>query len=391
MLANADSRPLLRRSPLFPGESLPSYLSRLVIANCYEPVSLFTTICNKRLAKLGIKDNLERPTHPETFDMLVSLTGLEPRELANASIHRFAQAPFLSRMKRQAIYLSDGLPFLLLERPIQSRYLWRKEGDQFCPECLREAAYHRLSWVSQDVSACLDHQCLLATHCRDCNAGVSVRSIVQRRCEKCGGDLADVALHGIRDDSLGLFAQQTIQLWWGLIDPPPDHPGWALPEQPVPVLHHLFERLAGSSEIKWQREYPRRSVNGPSDRFIIQKMAFAALVDWPRGFHEFLRDWLEYEVLLHSYRHCYDFREPAYLRTDSSFAFWVSSFEHSSGFEFAQEAVDQFLVENDVQVHHDSLNGHTRIRVKADARLQQIAHRIARRELARLHEALSRL
>jgi hypothetical protein len=80
-----------------------------------------------------------------------------------------------------------------------------------------------------------------------------------------------------------------------------------------------------------------------------------------------------------------------YVKTDSSFAFWVSSFEHSSGLEFVQEAVDQFLIENDVQVHHDSLNERTRIRVKADPRLQQIAQRIARRELARLHEIFSRL
>lgn len=391
MLTNADSPPLLCRSPLFPGESLPSYLNRLTIANGYEPVSLFTTVCNKRLARLGIKDNLERPTHPETFDMLGSLTGLEPRELANVSVHRFAQAPVLSRVERQKIHLSDELPFLLLSRPIRSRYLWRKEWAQFCPKCLREASYHRLSWMLQDISACLDHQCLLVTRCRDCDAGVSIRSIVQRRCERCGGDLVNVALHAIRDDPLGLFAQQTIQLWWGLIDSPPDHLGWVLPEQPVPVLHRLFEWLAGSSETKWQREHPRQFVNGPSDRFTIQKMAFAALVDWPRGFHEFLQDWLEYEVLLHSYRHCCDFCEPAYLRTDSSFAFWVSGFENLTGFEFVQAAVDQFLVEYDVQVHHDSLSGHTRICVKANARLQQIAERIARREMARLHEILSRL
>ena len=374
-------RPLLCRIKLLPGESLWSYLGRLAAANCYGP-SILTRLCDKHLAALGLRGSLTYPKSPETFDVLASLSRLTPRELANASVHYFARAPLWAEMKSSGIYLSDGDPFQLLDTRIRSRYLLRAHCVQFCPDCLREAAYHRLDWTLKDVLACLKHQRLLLNRCHNCHALARVQDVVRCQCHECGADLADAATDCVLEP-FGMFTQRTIQAWWGLDVPAADSTTWTLPDQPVHVLHRLFEILMDS--IKAATPIASK----PSDRYQVQLRAFRALADWPTGFCDFLRGCLEHEVRLHSYYCWCDFSGPVYLRNDSSFAFWICGFRNWPTLDFVQAAVDRFLAENNVQVCSECRS--TRILVEADEDLQRIARPLAQRGLERIARLMESL
>jgi hypothetical protein len=379
-------RTLLCRSSLLPDESLWSYLNRLAAANCYEPPSMLTKLCEKRLAVLGLRDNLAYPKRPETFDVLASLTRLTPRELANASVHYFAQAPVLTGMESPRIHLSDDAPFQLLSTHIRSRYLLRADCAQFCPDCLREAAYHRRAWMLTDVLACVKHRRLLLNRCQKCHSLVQVQDIVRCQCSECGADFTNVAMDR-RLEPFGLFAQRTVWAWWGLDTLAADSAAWPLPEQPPYALHHLFRSLADS--IGPRALQPSRFSWTPSDRYKVQSLAFKALTDWPTGFCDFLRACLEHDVGTQSRTCCYDFSEPIHLGNESSLAFWICGFQHWPGLGFVQEAIDRFLAENNVQVCSDCQGTH--IRVKADEDIQRISRFVAQRALERLSRIVEAL
>lgn len=377
-----DTLPLLCRIPLLPGESLRSYLVRLAAANCYAPATL-TWLCNKHLAEMGLHGDLTYLQHPETFVVLVSLSRLTPRELADASVHYFARAPVLAKMESPSIYLSDGAPFQLLDQRMRSRYLLRDHDAQFCPDCLREAAYHRLDWIPADVLACLKHQRLLLNRCPGCHARVSVQDVVRCQCSACGANLTNATTdHTL--EPFGLFAQRTIRVWWGLDVPAAASTAWTLPDQPVHILHQLFEMLQDS--IKAETSVAPTQ----TDQYNVQLRAFKALADWPTGFRDFLRKRLEREVRLHSYCHWCDFSEPVYLRGGSSFAFWVRRFEDWPMFDFAQEAVDRFAAENNIQVEPTGW-WNPRILIEADEELQRIARPLAEKGLKRITRMMESL
>lgn len=378
-------RSLLCRVSLLPDESLLSYLSRLAAANCYEPLSMLTRLCDRYLAVLGLRDNLAYPKHPETFDMLASLTCLSPRELANASVHHLAQAPILTEVENSTIYLSDGDPFQLLNKQSRSRYLLRTDQAQFCPDCLREAACHHLAWMLKDVSGCLKHQRILVDRCQNCHSLVHVQDIARCQC-KCGADLTSMVTDYVLDP-FGLLAQKTVRVWWGLDTSSADKVVGTLPKQPPPILYRLFEWAMDSIETRWAHN--NRFVRKLSDRHRVQSLAFKALTNWPMGFCDFLREHLKWEVRLHSYCHQCDFSQPVYLRNESSLTFWICELEHFPGFSFVQEAVGCFLAMNNIQVHSDYRR--SRIYVEADEDLEKIARPIAQRSwecLVKLFEDL---
>lgn len=381
-------RPLLCRGPLLPDESLPSYLARLATSNRYEPPSILTKLCDQYLAALGLRDRLDRPKHPQTLEMLAALTCQPPRDLALASVHRFSQAPVLARTEEPRRYLSDGYPVQLLSTSIRLRYFLEPEHARFCPDCLREAAYHRLTWMLRDVSGCLKHQCVLVDRCQHCHALIHIQDIARCQCGKCGASLARAAPECTQMEALGVFAQRTLQIWWGVDVPPPiDETEWTLPELPVPTLYQLFERLVDS--ILARRSYTYRFNQTLLDQHTVQILAFKALTNWPLGFCAFLRECLEYEVRLHSYSYAWDFSEPTDLRNDSMLAFWVYNPHDLPGSSFVQKAVERFLAENGVTVYPNCWR--RRICVNADEDLQKIARPIAQRGAERLAKALKRL
>lgn len=378
-------RPLLCREPLLPDESLSSYLVRLTAANCYEPGSILTKICNKHLATLGLRDNLVHPRHPETYDMLATLSGLAPGELANASIHRFTQAPILAQVARSLIHLSDGYALSSSRAHLRSRYFLTARTARFCPGCLREAAYHRLPWTLLDVTACLKHRCLLIDRCHRCQSVTSIEELTQCQCSRCSADLTTMATD--RLTPFDLFTQRTIRTWWGLDAPPGNGTDWTLPEQPATVLYQLLGQLKDSFRLRWP--YNKLDARSLPDRHTLQSLAFEALADWPFGFYRFLRGILEYEAEVYC-SHCgCDLSEPVYLRSRSLFGFWIKGLKQWPEFSFVQKAVDHFFAENGVQVYFDRSRIH--IRVEADEELQRLVIPVLQTRHEYLSELMERL
>jgi hypothetical protein len=375
-------RRLLCRVPLLPGESLWSYLARLAAANCYSP-SMLALLCSKRIGIPGLRvDKLICPRHSEIFEALGSLGGLTPRELANASIHHFAQAPVLANMERTSITLADGAPLQLIHSLIRSRHLSPDYHVQFCPDCLREAAYHRLDWTPKDVWACLKHRRLLLDGCPVCDAWVSVQDVVRCQCSQCSANLTASAPPQALDP-VGMFAQKTIRTWWGLDVPEIASMDTPLPDQPVPTLHHLFDALQDSlrAEVSTFRDVPAHHS--------IQLQAFKALADWPTGFCGFLRGRLEHCVRIQSYYSLCDFSRPVYLRNDSQLTTWLSGFQNWPILGFVQEAVDRFLVENNIRAEAEYRR--TQFVIEADEELQRIARPLAQKGIERVAKIVESL
>jgi hypothetical protein len=355
--------------------------------NDYQPPSILLRLCDKYLATLGLRDNLARPKHAETFAILAKLTGLAPRELAQASIHHFAQSPLWHMPESPSLTLTDGYRLPLWTPRAISQVLVSDEYAHFCPDCLREAAYQRRAWMLQEVSGCVKHRRVLLERCPQCQAGVPLYAMVRGQCGQCHAHLADAAWHGLPMKPVGVFAQRTIQGWWGTVVPPPGKIKWTLPDQPVPVLHSLVAQVMDSIRTCWI--YDHRSSETLAERHTLHTLAFKVLLNWPIEFCAFLRECLEQAVRRYSYHHGCDFSMPVDLHGDFLLATWLGGFEHRPGFSFVQTAVDRFVAENHIQVDADSRKTH--IRINAEQALQRMARPIAQSAMKQWAEMVERL
>lgn len=375
--------PLLCRRPLLPGESLPSYLQRLAVANGYTPPLILARFCRQQLAQQGNHDNLEHPRQPATFALLAALTGCTPQELAAASSHCFAQSFILNSQATAPIHLADGTALRCLPSHTRARYLWPTQYAQFCPYCLQEAVYHRRIWLLRDVCGCVKHHCLLVNHCEDCGASVAIQDVAWGHCPQCNAPLTQMTTAAPPLSPLGLLAQQILQAWWGAQPVPIEHAEWALPEQTPSSLYYLFKLLRNSIEIR--RGLDRYSATTLANQQLVQSLVFKALVNWPAGFYDFLQECLHYDVCWYSYRHGYTFSQPVYLYNSSSLTFWTCGLPHWEEFDFVRVALAPFLQAQNLQIVQ--VSGNMRLCVKVKPERAQLAHAIIFRDI-NLQQAL---
>ena len=298
--------PLLRRTAVLPNESLASLLERLTHLNFYETCGLLQTVGRERLAAVQIEDDLMQPTRLETFQQLACLTRLSLDELYEASNQRFAAGLVpLDQTARPMPWLDNTTRPRLAARWARD-HLRPTDATQFCPLCLKAAAYHRLSWTPCAAAICLEHLCLLTDRCHRCWHRTTVADLVNRRCPICKADLRRARRISIAHDRLGVQSQQVIQAWFRVAKVPVETiAACHLPAQPPRVLYQLLQLLArellvGKSE--WAN-LPR-PLNGlansiaaaidrhrrltPEQAYFLYRSAFAGLVDWPEGFDRWL-------------------------------------------------------------------------------------------------------
>jgi len=245
-------RPFLREVSLLPGESLPSLLTRLTAANFYDPPNLVTKFYTEQLADMGIYDQLDCPTCPETFELLALLTGLSPDQLANATHHYFAPTMNL-RESQSTITLPDGQALELIHKYLRDDF--RLQNNlQYCPLCLSQAAYHRLAWYPRAVAVCLEHQCFLLEKCWRCSKRLSMRMLVERQCTNCEADLTSANLIPVKDDPYGWFVHESIYSWLGLPSSTMASE-LGLPNQPSRILFQMLYGLCSSLETRMDWNY----------------------------------------------------------------------------------------------------------------------------------------
>lgn len=128
--------PLLCRSPLLPGESLPSFLFRLSVENFYPSLTMAERLCRERLQQV---DNVSRPLQTATYQTLADLVQLEPHQLYLASVHSLAPTLTSPTAPAQLVTLPTGEQVPLLNPFRQLRSVRPDTQAQFCPCCLQEA------------------------------------------------------------------------------------------------------------------------------------------------------------------------------------------------------------------------------------------------------------
>jgi len=275
------SKPLLRRSPLFPGESLASFVARLAVLNGYSSLSIL-----ERLLQPDPLTRRENYLQSEDLKRLEQLSGESVEDLWAASDAYFVKEPL-------PLIENRWFPSSLTATIRSTRFAW------YCPQCLTEAAYHRLIWRPVSSAACLKHTCQLMGGCPKCRQPVSVNDIVQLRCCHCYTDLRTAKSVMLSGDAHQLNAQIAVQSWHtGDVAPQLNWPGC-----PPETLCRLADGLAlGMIYLSRQRTYPqipgisrdygsrpnRLQQLSPSQLLFAYALAIQCMVDWPQGFRRFL-------------------------------------------------------------------------------------------------------
>lgn len=200
------------------------------------------------------------------------------------------------------------------------------------------------------MTACLRHSCLLVSRCPQCQGKLTIRAIVQTRCEQCGSDLRAVQPVSLKGDDWGLFTQQLLMAWLGLASTPTSAWMENIPQYAPAVLYRLMEGLRASTmraDPHWTYLHPgtglaslpyhcwdRKARNTvrfyPANSYIWHATAVKGLIDWPEGFYDFLR----------AYRHRTGVRARGKLNTDLGIIYrcWLPLHWAHPAFQFVQEA-----------------------------------------------------
>jgi TniQ protein len=290
-------RPLLRRSPLQPGESWPSLLTRLAVLNGYSYSLMFSVCFESEKVGRTIRrlDNDERPTLPETYERLAIITGLAPTDLAEATIQHYALPLTLARDLQYVLRRrGEGLA-CWPDKLIPDFRANRRAG--FCPACLRESVFHRLIWTPLAMPVCLPHACLLVSRCPQCVGPLSVDMIVRTRCQACGAGLLDAPASPIGADEFGLFTHRMLYAWLEASAPPVGAWGATLPAHPPAVLYGLVRglKLLMLERLNYATLVPAPDTNHrqrateelPWVQYELNCLAMRAATDWPAGLQRF--------------------------------------------------------------------------------------------------------
>lgn len=340
-------RALLNRRPLEPGESLPSLLARLQIANYYRRSAAIASLCHPHLPP---GEYLYLPQFAETWRVLATVTGLPAADLYEATLHRYVAAVVLPGETVPIVSLPDGkrVPVVsdrmrrLLSRPVQDAH--------YCPSCLANGSYHRLNWLNLLVAVCSEHACLLQRGCPNCSQKLPVSAIVIGRCPGCEYDLATASPTSVNDDLWGRWAQYYLQSLLGDIPTPPEPVQVAIPDQPASILLELLagiatavarlpEALLHEPPFAGSFSAPSapREVPTPTYGYRIYATALQAVARWPHSFHEFLE----------TYRQRPDVSVGQVTdEFDLLYGSWLEKRWGRPEFAFVQEAFDDFLVAN---------------------------------------------
>ncbi len=346
---NRRSSPLLCRSPLRPGESLPSLLIRLARENFYHSPTMVVQLCRERLTQ---RDQITRPTRTETFQVLAELVQIEADELYAASEHRFAPVITPPTCEQYFTALPSGKTVPVLPYSFSRMQIWPKSNVQFCPLCLQESAHHRVDWMPLAVAVCLRHQCLLVRGCPRCQEPLKIRDILETRCPHCDFELTQAPIISVAADRFGLFSQSVIQSWLDLSPPRIVKTETSLPDEPPAALYRLLDGLRRAVMCvrhSWDYSYSAPSEVGlplfpctskeditPDKSYILYATALRGLVDWPRGFYDFLNAYLQRDGRV----------SRGHVRQDFGrlYVFWLTETEKHPALRFVKQAFGWYLL-----------------------------------------------
>jgi hypothetical protein len=266
-----------------------------------------------------------------------------------ATPHRFADLLAKRDSSPTIITLPQGTEATILGPAMRGEYFRPANAVTYCPKCIGDEGYHRLSWLPRLAACCPIHGCLLIERCIGCDRDLRVDDITSGRCRECGRRLAGANTLDLNDDELGLAANRLLYNCWQGYEDAYLSQRFALPDIPAPVLFELiiglvravtyigsdFKLLHRCGPLEQLEVRYIRQGNSPSQAFSLVATAFKAVKDWPMGFEDFLE----------AYRSHSSQRSSGQVRTDFGFFYTriLEQYWNTNEMEFAQKAFYRYV------------------------------------------------
>ncbi|GFN33848.1 TniQ family protein [Paenibacillus xylaniclasticus] len=147
----------INRPERYHDESLSSYLFRVARAN-YRPIGVLTTSF-----KITRAEWLRNTFSDEQITKISSHLNQPKSNLSQGTYHIYQNV------------LDENMDSYLL-----------KNRMKYCPDCLREKAYHRTMWGLKPITICLRHESRLIDTCAHCNTPIIMDQFMNGLCKRCG-------------------------------------------------------------------------------------------------------------------------------------------------------------------------------------------------------------
>ena len=329
---------LINRSVLKPEESLASFIIRLNRINYYQSMNRIDNICRSFVPRKA----WQRPDPLLEIKLISKLSLVSVDDLYDASLHRFSQT-LMSPKARNESDLDDGK--LPLPQKTRSYHLWHRKDTPYCPQCVAEDPYHRLSWLTVGVTSCEHHQCLLQRGCPNCHKPVSVVNVSIDCCEHCDFKLSEAETADLSYDPVGLEAQAILRKLLF------DGDQTLVPDVDPAVLYHVIFGLGRACQtIQNRRGLHQPPFPMPDElqgnktslrvdaTYVLMTTAVHALQNWPHNFHHFLANYAQDEQ-----GQCSDLVQQDFGRL---YVVWLERSWRDPAYQFVQDAFDDFLCTN---------------------------------------------
>jgi hypothetical protein len=267
-------------------ESFTSWLIRVANANGI-PVGTFCHFLSKH--QHFFTRDADRPTDKQIVCDLARLTGTPISAAAETTIHLLERRVF-------PMLKPNNVQQMITVLGVYHR-THRKYGQAFCPQCLADEGYYRLSWRLVFITQCTTHSQRLHDRCCQCGEPVCLHRSPWHTCHSCGFDRREAEALPIDSHAERLQKRleqgfRTGTLFWDV--PMPSPQSYAkLVYDLMSILHHRAPRVArlreviremsGGPEFSFEGEQKSQRLESLSceDRHKLMAIAGRALQDWP--------------------------------------------------------------------------------------------------------------
>jgi len=183
---------LVCRPQPYEDESLQSYLIRVQMSNGYKHLNWLTGWL-RGMTGIPVPNRLNSSRSISYLEGLAQATRLPVLDVYGMTLNRYIMVLALPEtpLMFETTASGDCLPVFARSR-LTGRWLRSDRSTAFCPACLREDCYHRLTWLLGSVFACTRHAVYLRDTCANCEAKVSVTDVVHGLCSHCGTSLTEM-------------------------------------------------------------------------------------------------------------------------------------------------------------------------------------------------------
>jgi transcriptional regulator with XRE-family HTH domain len=216
--------------PPEPLESLTGYLVRLAELNAIRSKSALSAVAFPRLQRKANWTDLPRVSYGALPDAA---------NCTDAQVHATTFYHLLRKFQR-SVYPGPAKIFLADVLVADLRY---------CPLCLRETNYYRLSWRFTHLMGCTQHNVHLLDRCGHCDAPVPLVPSPLRigMCPTCGGDLRDCETGSVNHGERSLLRMVSDDLTF-LLTPQP----WETASVPIQTFGPTLAQTRRN--LGWKRQ-----------------------------------------------------------------------------------------------------------------------------------------